>query len=130
MLDSSRADASEIANAYNRRELLVGRELDVRRFRPNIVIRLLRHHPFEEDNWLGGVLVFGEPGEGPRVSVTMRDVRCSMVNFDPDSGRADPEVLKSIVRAHQNTAGVYGTVIRGGRLAIGQSVRLERLVEM
>jgi uncharacterized protein YcbX len=109
---------------------LVGRELDVRRFRPNIVVRLLRPHPFEVDNWLGGVLVFGEPDEGPRVSVTMRDVRCSMVNFDPDSGGADPEVLKTIVRAHQNTAGIYGTVIRSGRLAIGQSVRLERLVEM
>ena len=60
--------------------------LDVRRFRPNIVVRLLRPHPFEEDKWVGGVLLFGEPGKGPRVSVTMRDVRCSMVNYDPDSG--------------------------------------------
>ena len=76
---------------------LAGRALDVRRFRPNIVVRLLRPNPFEEDQWLGGVLLFGEPGDGPRVSVTTRDVRCAMVNFDPDSGRADPEVLKSIV---------------------------------
>jgi uncharacterized protein YcbX len=104
---------------------LAGRALDVRRFRPNVVIRLLRPNPFEEDKWLGGVLLFGDPGEGPRVSVTMRDVRCSMVNFDPDSGRADPEVLKAIVRTHQNTSGVYGTVIRIGRLAIGQTVRLQ-----
>ncbi len=108
---------------------LAGRALDVRRFRPNIVVRLLRPNPFEEDKWLGGVLLFGEPGEGPRVSVTMRDVRCSMVNFDPDSGRADPEVLKSIVRTHQNTAGIYGTVIRIGRLAIGQTVRLQEFGE-
>ena len=108
---------------------LAGRALDVRRFRPNIVVRLLRPNPFEEDKWLGGVLLFGEPGEGPRVSVTMRDVRCSMVNFDPDSGRADPEVLKSIVRTHQNTAGIYGTVIRIGRLAIGQTVRFQEFVE-
>jgi uncharacterized protein len=108
---------------------VAGRALDVRRFRPNIVVRLLRPNPFEEDTWLGGVLLFGEPGEGPRVSVTMRDVRCSMVNFDPDSGRADPEVLKSIVRTHQNTAGIYGTVIRIGRLAIGQTVRLQEFVE-
>ena len=93
----------------------------MRRFRPNIVVRLLRPNPFQEDKWLGGVLLFGEPGEGPRVAVTMRDVRCSMVNFDPDSGRADPEVLKSIVRTHQNTAGIYGTVIRIGRLAVGQT---------
>ena len=108
---------------------LAGRAPDVRRFRPNIVVRLLRPHPFEEDNWVGGVLLFGDPGEGPRVSVTMRDVRCSMVNFDPDSGRADPEVLKSIVRTHQNTAGVYGTVIRIGRLTVGQTVRLQEFVE-
>jgi uncharacterized protein len=108
---------------------LAGSAPDVRRFRPNIVVRLLRPNPFEEDKWLGGVLLFGEPGEGPRVSVMMRDVRCSMVNFDPDSGRADPEVLKSIVRTHQNTAGIYGTVVRIGRLAIGQTVRFQKFVE-
>jgi uncharacterized protein YcbX len=106
-----------------------GSALDVRRFRPNIVVRLLRPNPFEEDKWVGGVLLFGEPGAGPRISVTMRDVRCSMVNFDPDSGRADPEVLKSIVRTHQNTAGIYGTVIRIGRLAVGQTVSLQGFAE-
>ena len=54
---------------------LAGRDPDVRRFRPNIVVRLLRPNPFQEDKWLGGVLLFGEPGEGPRVSVTMCDAR-------------------------------------------------------
>ena len=104
---------------------LAGRGLDVRRFRPNIVVRPLRPNPFQEDKWLGGVLLFGEPGEGPRLSVTMRDARCSMVNLDPDSGRAAPEVLKSIVRMNQNNAGIYGTVTRTGRLAIGQAIRLQ-----
>ena len=102
-----------------------GRELDLRRFRPNIVVRLLRPKPFQEDEWLGGVLLFGEPGEGPRVSVTMRDARCAMVNFDPESGRSAPELLQSIVHAHQNNAGIYGTVIRTGRLTVGQTIRLE-----
>jgi len=108
---------------------LAGRGSDVRRFRPNIVVRLLRPSPFQEDTWLGGVLLFGEPGEGPRVSVTRRDARCSMVNFDPDSGRSAPEVLKSIVRTHQNNAGIYGTVIRTGRLATGQTIRLQELTD-
>jgi MOSC domain-containing protein len=108
---------------------LAGISPDLRRFRPNIVVRLLRPNPFQEDNWLGGVLLFGEPGEGPRVGVTMRDARCSMVNFDPDSGRPTPEVLKSIVRTNQNNAGIYGTVIRAGRLAIGQTIRLQELAE-
>jgi hypothetical protein len=73
--------------------------------------------------------LFGDSGEGPRISVTMPDARCSMVNFDPDSGRAAPEVLKSIVRTNQNNAGIYGTVIRTGRLATGQTIRLEQLAE-
>jgi hypothetical protein len=106
---------------------LAGKGSDVRRFRPNIVVRLLQPNAFEEDNWIGGVLVFGEPGDGPRVSVTMRDDRCSMVNFDPESGCSAPEVLKSIVRAHQNTAGIYGTVIRTGLFATGQLIRLQRM---
>jgi hypothetical protein len=63
------------------------------------------------------------------LSVTMRDVRCSMVNFDSDSGCSTPEVLKSIVRTNQNNAGIYGTVIRAGRLATGQTIRLQQLAE-
>ena len=108
---------------------LAGRDLDVRRFRPNIVVRLLQPNPFQEDKWLGGVLLFGEPDEGPRVSVTTRDARCAIVNFDPDSGRAAPEVLKSIVRTHQNNAGIYGTVTRTGRVATGQTIHLQELAE-
>lgn len=42
------------------------------------------HRPgaFQEDGWLGRILTFGEPDEGPRVNVTTRDLRCSMVNLD------------------------------------------------
>jgi len=47
-----------------------------------------------------------------------------MVNLDPDTARSTPRVLKSIVRANQNNAGVYGSVIRAGPLSIGQKVRL------
>ncbi|MGI8819915.1 MAG: MOSC domain-containing protein [Chthoniobacterales bacterium] len=108
---------------------LTGTAPDVRRFRPNIMVRLLRPEPFQEDKWLGGILSFGEPGEGPRVSVTMRDVRCSMVNCDPDTGRSAPEVMKAIARTNQNNAGIYGTVVRTGRLAIGQTIRLQASAE-
>ncbi len=103
-------------------ERLAGRSLDVRRFRPNVVVRLVRSSPFQEDEWLGGVLSFGEGEDAPAIAVTMRDVRCSMVNLDPDSASAAPEVMKAIVREHQNTAGIYGAVTRIGRLAVGQTV--------
>jgi MOSC domain-containing protein len=101
---------------------LAGRSLDVRRFRPNVVVRLLRSAPFQEDEWVGGVLSFGEGDDAAAVAVTTRDVRCSMVNLDPDSASPAPEVLKAIVRANQNNAGVYGAVTRTGRLAVGQTI--------
>ena len=97
---------------------------DVRRFRPNIVVRLRRPSPFQEDDWIGGALSFGGDVDGPTVTVTTRDLRCSMVNHDPDSVRPAPEVLKAVVRANAAHAGVYGAVTRVGRLAVGQKVRM------
>jgi len=108
---------------------LAGRSPDVRRFRPNVVVRLLRPGPFLEDEWLGGVLSFGEGDDAPAITVTMRDVRCSMVNLDPDSASPAPEMLKAVVRTHQNTAGIYGTVTRIGRLAVGQTIFLRAAPE-
>jgi uncharacterized protein YcbX len=105
---------------------LAGRDADVRRFRPNIVVRSTTAVPFEEDGWLGAVLAFGDGDDAPTVAVTQRDVRCAMVNIDPDDGSLDPEVLKAVVRANQNLAGIYGTVTRIGRLAVGQPVLLHR----
>jgi hypothetical protein len=103
---------------------LAERSLDLRRFRPNVVVRLARSVPFQEDEWVGSVLSFGEGDDAPAITVTMRDVRCSMVNLDPDSAGSAPELLKTIVRTHENTAGIYGTVTRVGRLEVGQAMFL------
>jgi uncharacterized protein len=118
--------ASETVREIGR---LAGRSADVRRFRPNIVVRLLRSVPFQEDEWLGGVLSFGEGADAPAVTATMRDLRCSMVNLDPDSASPAPEVMKAVVRANQNNAGIYGAVTRIGQLAVGQTVRLHAATE-
>ena len=107
-------------------ERLTGRSLDIRRFRPNVVVSLLRSAPFQEDEWVGAVLAFGEGDDAPAVAVTMRDGRCSMVNIDPDTASRAPEVQKAIVRENQNNAGVYATVTRVGRLAVGQTLLLRR----
>lgn len=113
--------ASDTVRAIGR---LAGRKVDVRQFRPNIVVRLLRPNPFEEDAWVGGVLSFGEGDDAPAMAVTMRDERCSMLNLDPDSAASAPEVMKAVVRANQNNAGIYGVVTRVGRLAVGQTIFL------
>lgn len=105
---------------------LAATSADIRRFRPNIVVRSTRAVPFEEDEWVGGVLTFGEADDTPAVAVTMRDIRCAMVNIDPDGRGLAPEVMKAVVRSHENTAGIYGTVTRIGRLVVGQTIFLCR----
>lgn len=103
---------------------LAGQSPDVRRFRPNILVRSLQAGAFQEDGWVGGVLTFGEGDDAPAVTVTLRDVRCAMLNLDPDTAVPSPEMMKAVVRVHQNTAGVYGVVTRPGRVAVGQPIFL------
>jgi uncharacterized protein len=103
---------------------LAGLSPDARRFRPNVVVRLLRPAPFQEDEWVGGVLSFGDGDDAPAIAVTQRDVRCAMLNLDPDTASPAPEMMKAVVRANQNNAGIYGTVTRIGRLTVGQTIFL------
>jgi uncharacterized protein len=105
---------------------LAGLSPEVRRFRPNVLVRSLRTAPFQKDEWVGGTISFGDAHDPPAIAVTMRDVRCSIVNLDPDSARPAPEVLKAVVRANQNNAGIYGTVTRIGQLAVGQKIFLRK----
>jgi uncharacterized protein YcbX len=101
-----------------------GQDLDTRRFRANIVIAPDSAEPFLEDTWIGGRLVFGDDEAAPMVSVTMRDLRCVMINLDPDTAKQDPRVMKAAVRLNDNNAGAYATVVRTGRIRVGQSVSL------
>jgi hypothetical protein len=80
--------------------------------------------PFEEDRWVGKVLEFGSDGTGPAISVNMRDLRCVMINLDPDTAEANADVMKTVIRMNENYAGVYGTVVKKGELRVGQVVGL------
>jgi uncharacterized protein len=82
-------------------ERLAGLGPDVRRFRPNVVVRLLRSVPSQEDEWLGGVLSFGEGDGRPRHH--RHDARPSLLDgeSDPDSASPAPEVPKAVVRANR-----------------------------
>jgi uncharacterized protein YcbX len=102
----------------------VGQDLDTRRFRANIVIATDSTDAFSEDSWIGGRLVFGSDETAPVVSLTMRDLRCVMINLDPDTAEADARIMKAAVRLNQNNAGAYGTVARTGQISVGQPVSL------
>jgi uncharacterized protein len=117
------ATVSVIADATIR-EITTGssRPVDARRFRPNIVVESADGRPFTEDGWIGKRLTFG--ADGPAVGVTQRDLRCVMINLDPDTAESHPEVMKTAVRLNDNYAGIYATVVRTGELRVGQTVSI------
>lgn len=95
---------------------------DLRRFRPNLLISTSDAEAYSEDAWVGGTLTFGEDPDAAVLAITNRDERCAMINLDPDTAERDPTILKSVVRERDNKAGVYGTVLRRGRLKVGQTL--------
>lgn len=99
----------------------VGAALDVRRFRPNLVVDAPGDAGFPEDAWVGDVLRIG----GVRMRVDQRDRRCVMVNVDPVTAERDAAVLRAIARERQACLGVYGTVVAPGRVAVGDPVVVE-----
>jgi hypothetical protein len=101
-----------------------GLELDRRRFRANIVVETQASEPFLEDGWVGGMLMFGDSDPRPAVQVTMRDLRCMIINLDPETGEQDARVMKTVVRLNQNNAGVYAAVVRRGTIRVGDQVTL------
>lgn len=102
-----------------------GVDLDRRRFRANVLLDTHNAEPFNEDEWVGGSLLFGDVEPRPALSVTARDVRCVMVNLDPDTSTKDARVMKAVVGLNGNNAGVYATVVQTGKIQVGQKVSLE-----
>jgi uncharacterized protein YcbX len=103
-----------------------GVNLDRRRFRANIFLETRGRELFLEDAWVGGTLLFGNSEPRPAVHVTSRDLRCVMVNLDPDTAAQDARVMKTVVRLNKNNAGVYGTVVQTGTIRVGDPVHLVR----
>jgi uncharacterized protein YcbX len=100
---------------------LVGAPLDVRRFRPNLLIEAPDGGPFPEDAWVGSVLRLG----AARVRVDKRDQRCVVVNVDPATSQRDPAVLRAIAREREACLGVYGSTVQPGIVRTGDEVVLE-----
>ena len=103
--------------------LLVGRELDQRRFRANIIVDA-GDTPFVEETWLGATLRLGAGADAPAVKLNRGIPRCAMINLDPDSAERDASVLKTVVRERENIVGMYGMVVRTGTVQVGDNVEV------
>lgn len=99
---------------------LLGVDLDVRRFRPNLVVEAFGAAAFPEDDWVGRTLTVGTT----RLRIDKRDQRCVVVNVDPVTGRRDPAVLRAIATHRESCLGVYGSTMEPGHVAVGDPVIL------
>lgn len=100
---------------------LVGRPLDVARFRPNLLIDAPGGDDDPEDRWVGAVLAIGTL----RLRVDKRDGRCVVITIDPPTGERDPEILRAVARQRQGCLGVYGSTVAPGRVQVGDTVWIE-----
>lgn len=91
---------------------------DVRRLRPNLVIGGV--DGLDEFTWAGAELHVGEA----IISLDSRRGRCPMTTVDPDTLERDPEVLRDIGRRFGGRLALNATVVHGGRIAVGDAVRL------
>lgn len=99
---------------------LVGRSLEVGRFRPNILVDA-EDDPFPEEGWVGRVVRLG----ALRMRIDKRDGRCVVITIDPVTGERHPEVLRTVVEMRDGCLGVYGTTVEPGRISVGDSVAVE-----
>jgi len=91
-------------------------KLDGRRLRPNIVIGGVTG--LAERGWPGRDIAIGEALVQP---AQLRG-RCVMTTFEPDTLRQDMNVLRRIAKELDGTMGLDTAVLRGGRIAEGDSV--------
>jgi len=100
---------------------VVGEQLDVRRFRPNILVDAGEDAPFPEDAWVGRTLLIG----GARMRVDKRDGRCVVITIDPQTAQRKPAILRAVADQRQGCLGVYGTTVQPGAIALNDRVFLQ-----
>ena len=99
----------------------IGATVDPRRFRANIYGDFGSAPGFIEDTFVGRTLRIGSKAV---ISILERDPRCKMITLDPDTAEPNPDVLRTVARAHDSKAGVYAAVLVEGTLRRGDPIEL------
>lgn len=110
-------------------ELSTESRFDVRRFRPNLVVRTEGPSRFVEHEWEKQTLLVGSA----QIRVTFATLRCVMTTRPQGDLPQDLEVLRTATRHNRRQVlslgrypcvGVYGLVTRPGPVGVGDAVRL------
>lgn len=103
-------------------ELYPAGRFAVTRFRPNLVVRPTDGSSgFTENGWLGKTLLIGD---NIRLQIDLNCARCVMTTLAQRDLPKDPGILRTAAQHNQVNVGVYASVLRGGKIQHGDSVRL------
>jgi uncharacterized protein len=102
-------------------EAEMGIPLDKRRFRANMYVDLSASIGFGEDGFVGRKLRIGSQAV---VAILERDPRCKVMAVDPATGEHNPDILRHIVKTHDNFVGVYCAVLVEGSIGDDDSIVL------
>jgi uncharacterized protein YcbX len=95
----------------------------VPRFRPNVVVNLTdKHSGFVENDWLTRTITIGD---NVRLKVDLNCARCVMTTLAQRDLPRDPGILRTAAQHNQVNVGVYASVLQGGQIKRGDSIRLE-----
>ncbi len=105
------------------RELYPEGRFEIRRFRPNIVVEPASgERTFVENSWIGRTLILGDE---VRLSISGPCPRCVMTTLPQGDLPKDVGILRAAAQHNQANVGVYATVLQGGMVRRGDSVRLQ-----
>jgi len=98
-------------------EAELGRPLDLRRFRPNLPLRL-DSPAFAEEQWTGRRIRVG----AAELELLDPCERCAIPTRDPDTREKWPQVLRHLARAHDTLFGIYARALRPATVRVGDAV--------
>lgn len=103
----------------------IGEDLDVRRFRPNVLVAL--DDPYgelPESQWVGAVTTVGDVN----LKVISKTVRCVVPSRAQPGLEVDRRVTRAVASRAQRCLGVYCTVARAGTVRVGDHIAVEPIV--
>jgi MOSC domain-containing protein len=109
---------------------MIGAPVNPLRFRGNVYIEGLA--AWSELDLVGKELVVSPPplagkgqGEGARLKIVKRIVRCAATNVDPDTGIRDLDIPRTLMRNLDHAdCGIYAEAIEGGEIAAGDQIEI------
>jgi hypothetical protein len=98
----------------------IGLDFSEDRWRGNLWIE--GAEPWTEMGWVGRTIRIGEA----ELRIEQRITRCKATTVNPETGRVEGDTLSALEKAYGHQEfGVYASVVRGGKVAVGDSWALQ-----